>query len=257
VTVYSVLLAGFAVLLARLSGHREFAVGIPFASQARTGCGALIGDGVNTLPLRLQVEADASFEQLVKECHAALLDAADNQDLTTYTLLGALAREPRDSHGALSDVIFNLNPRVPPLDFGAVDYSVRDCPKAALVKQLFFNLNETADAFTLDVHYRTALFRETTIARWAGYYLRLLEARLLAVARIGHALARQRALDENHLARLAIFVDRAADAARFHVERFDLDFGRGERRIGHNGPGRRGAAAMRGFSSGFRHLRTS
>jgi hypothetical protein len=73
---------------------------------------------------------------------------------------------------------------------------------------------------------------------------------------VRHALAGQRAFDKNHLARLAVLVDGAADAARVHVERIDFDGGRDERGIGGDVSGRRGTAAMR-FSSGFRHLRTS
>src|SRR6516225_627414 len=59
--------------------------------------------------------------------------------------------------------------------------------------------------------------------------LRLFETRFLPVARIGDTFAGQRALDENDLAGRAVFRDGAADAARFHVERVDIEFGHLER----------------------------
>ncbi|MNN23904.1 hypothetical protein D3C81_1373160 [compost metagenome] len=58
----------------------------------------------------------------------------------------------------------------------------------------------------------------------------LLVARLAAETAIADRLAWQRALDEDHFARRAILIDQAADAARLHVEAFDLDNRFGRRR---------------------------
>ena len=176
VTLYSVLLAGFAVLLARLSDQSDFAIGIPFASQALAGAGDLIGDGVNTLPLRLTLESGETFASLGQRCHRALLDAADHQDLTLYTLLSAPEWNRRVERSPLTDIIFNLNPRVAALDFGGPASTLRDCAKAALTKDLFFNFNDAGDRLVLDVHFRTALFDAATIDRWVGHYQTLLTA---------------------------------------------------------------------------------
>src|SRR5262249_36282825 len=126
VTLYSTLLAAFGVLLSKLSGQSEFAIGIPFASQAQAGRDAMLGDGVNPLPLRLRVQSGDSFAALARRCHEALLDAAEHQDLTLYTLLSALGRRQRAERGTLTDLVFNLNPPLPPLDFGGARGSVRD-----------------------------------------------------------------------------------------------------------------------------------
>ncbi len=176
VTLYSVLLAGFAVLLARLTGQFDFAIGIPFASQALAGADHLIGDGVNTLPLRLGLDPDETFAALARRSHRALLDAADNQDLTLYTLLNAPGWRRRAERSSLTDIVFNLNPRIEPLDFGGPAGTLRDCAKPALVKDLFFNLNDAGDRLTLDVHFRTALFDAVTIGRWINHYETLLAA---------------------------------------------------------------------------------
>src|SRR5690606_26823901 len=53
---FTVLLAGFAGLLTRLSGESEVVVGIPAAGQSVTGQKHLVGHCVNTLPLRLLLE---------------------------------------------------------------------------------------------------------------------------------------------------------------------------------------------------------
>ncbi|MEO6967398.1 MAG: amino acid adenylation domain-containing protein, partial [Rhodanobacteraceae bacterium] len=185
VTLYSLLLAGFGVWLARLSGQHDFAIGIPFAGQALAGSDHLIGDGVNTLPLRLSVPGQMPFGELARATHRALLDASEHQDITLQTLLHELG-VTRGSGRRLAEVIFNLNPRVPRLAFTGLDYSLRDCAKAALSRELFFNLNDSGKTLTLDLHYLTALFDEPTIRRWIGHYETLLGA---AAADDGIALA--------------------------------------------------------------------
>ena len=186
VTIYSLLLAGVGALLSRLSGQSDFAISVPIATQAATGRHRLIGDGVNTLPLRMSIDPSEPFITLVQRCHRWLLDATDNQDVTLRTLQNALENVARD--GVLSSVIFNLNPRVPALDFGTLDYRLRDCAKAAQVSELFFNFNDSGQQLTLDLHYRTTLFHARTVRRWIVHYQTLLRAAIADVQIASRAL---------------------------------------------------------------------
>ena len=174
VTLYSLLLAGFGVFLARLSGQNDFAIGIPFAGQALAGSGALIGDGVNTLPLRVRVDPQRDFRELVARVHTALLDAAENQDLTLLNILRALPPRRCGARSALGEVIFNLNPRMRDPAFAGLITHWHDCRHAALLWDLFFNLNDSGRALTLDLHYRTALYDAATIRDWIVRFERVL-----------------------------------------------------------------------------------
>ena len=57
-TLYMTLLAGWAALLARLSGQDEVVIGSPVAGRARAETEPLIGFFVNTLAMRLKVGRD-------------------------------------------------------------------------------------------------------------------------------------------------------------------------------------------------------
>ncbi|MEO7917425.1 MAG: amino acid adenylation domain-containing protein, partial [Dokdonella sp.] len=173
VTLYSLLLHGFARLLAELSGQRDLVIGIPFAGQAVAGSGHLVGDGADMLPLRLQLDAATHSDDALLATHRRLLDAADHQDLSLNTLIrnGVL---PTAGNG-LTRVVFNLNPRVPPLQFSGLEHSLRDCPKTALFWDLFINLSEIEDHLSLDLHYASALFDADTISTFAARYRALLE----------------------------------------------------------------------------------
>jgi amino acid adenylation domain-containing protein len=174
VTLYSLLLAGFGGFLARLSGQRDFVIGIPFAGQALAGSAALIGDGVNTLPLRLRIDPECAVDELVAAANTALLDAAENQDLTLLNILRALGPRRRGARSTLGDVVFNLNPRVRDPAFTGVTTKWQDCRHAALLWDLFFNLNDSGRALSLDLHYRTALYDTATIRGWIAQFERVL-----------------------------------------------------------------------------------
>ncbi|HET6906886.1 MAG TPA: amino acid adenylation domain-containing protein, partial [Rhodanobacteraceae bacterium] len=177
ITFYSLLLAGLSALLSRLSGQHDLTIGVPFAGQVLTGRRGLIGDCVNTLPLRVSVEDEQSFEHLAFAMHRELLDAGENQDLTLYTVLRALDL-PAGERPRLAEVVFSLNPRMSTRAFDKLHHSVRDCERAALFPELFFNLYESDGGLSLDLHYRTAYFDDATIRRWISHYETLLGAAL-------------------------------------------------------------------------------
>ena len=177
ITFYSLLLAGVSVLLSRLSGQHDLSIGVPFAGQALTGRHGLIGDCVNTLPLRVHVEDEQTFDHLAFAMHRELLDAGENQDLTMHTVLHALDQSAGE-RPRLADAVFSLNPRISTRAFEKLRYSVRDCERAALFPELFFNLYETDGGLSLDLHYRTAYFDDATIRRWISHYEMLLGAAL-------------------------------------------------------------------------------
>ncbi|HET7557589.1 MAG TPA: amino acid adenylation domain-containing protein, partial [Rhodanobacteraceae bacterium] len=178
ITFYSLLLAGMSALLSRLSGQHDLTIGIPFAGQVLTGRHGLIGDCVNTLPLRVCVEDEQSFDHLAFAMHRELLDIGENQDLTMYSVLHALEQPQGGERARLAEVVFSLNPRLPTRAFDKLQHDVRDCERAALFPELFFNLYEVDGGLSLDLHYRTAHFDDATIRRWISHYETLLAAAL-------------------------------------------------------------------------------
>ena len=61
----AVLLAGFEVLLARLSGQEDVVVGVPAAGQSVGGHDGLVGHCVNMLPLRARVDPERPVAMLL------------------------------------------------------------------------------------------------------------------------------------------------------------------------------------------------
>ncbi|KQX97342.1 hypothetical protein ASD22_08670 [Rhodanobacter sp. Root480] len=185
VSLCSLLLSGFGVLLSRLSGQCDFAVAVPFAGLALADTRALMGDGVSSLPLRMQVEPALPFDELVTRTHAALLEAADHQGLTLTAIQRMLGVRANNGEAALTGVEFNLLPRVPSVAFEGLSYELQECPRAAMDWDLSFNLSDSGKALALNLHYATARYDAVTVRRWIGFY----EALLSCVAGLGSIMA--------------------------------------------------------------------
>ncbi|MFC9892196.1 amino acid adenylation domain-containing protein [Nocardia sp. NPDC127579] len=91
VSPFMVVHAALAVLLARLSGQSEVAIGSVIAGRGDGELDDLVGMFVNTLVLRSRVDPAATFETLLAATKDADLDAFGNADLPFERLVEVLA----------------------------------------------------------------------------------------------------------------------------------------------------------------------
>lgn len=174
-TLFTILLTGFQVLLARLSGQDDIVVGIPSAGQSAIGGENLIGHCVNFLPLRSRIDRDLTFAEFLEQTRRAVLDAYEHQNYTYGTLVRKLGI-PRDpSHLPLVDVQFNLERLGSNLSFPRLRVAVDANPKAFVNFDLFMNVVESADGLVIDCDYNRDLFDQATVMRWLGHFETLLE----------------------------------------------------------------------------------
>ncbi|MFI6775436.1 amino acid adenylation domain-containing protein [Nocardia sp. NPDC050412] len=80
-SVFMVVHAALAVLLARLSGGSDIAIGTPVAGRGQRALDELVGMFVNTLTLRTSVERGMAFDELVEQTRATDLAAFAHADL--------------------------------------------------------------------------------------------------------------------------------------------------------------------------------
>ncbi|MEU8971084.1 amino acid adenylation domain-containing protein [Streptomyces monashensis] len=69
-TVFTVLLAGYALLLGRLAQQEDVIVAAPVAGRGGVDVEPLIGCFINTLPLRLELDEDQTFTDLLERARA-------------------------------------------------------------------------------------------------------------------------------------------------------------------------------------------
>src|SRR6202035_1802955 len=77
-TLFSVLLAGYAAILSRLSGQSDVVIGTATAGRNRKEVENLIGFFSNILPLRLTLTSDSTGATLINQAHNVALQAMTN-----------------------------------------------------------------------------------------------------------------------------------------------------------------------------------
>ncbi|EON30328.1 Non-ribosomal peptide synthetase modules-related protein, partial [Gordonia terrae C-6] len=108
VTAFMVLHASVAVVLSRLSGTSDIAVGSPVAGRGRAELDALIGMFVNTLVLRTSVDPAATFGEMVRLVRDTDLDAFAAADVPFEYLVEALAPTRSEAFAPLTQVLLTL-----------------------------------------------------------------------------------------------------------------------------------------------------
>ena len=94
VTLFTLIAAGFAAYLQRLSGQEDFAIGTPIADRTVAGTGSLVGLLTETLALRVRPAGSLPFADFLQTVRADFIDALDHQDMP-FAELVRLLNPPR------------------------------------------------------------------------------------------------------------------------------------------------------------------
>ncbi|MGW4285188.1 amino acid adenylation domain-containing protein, partial [Nocardia sp. NPDC004750] len=169
--------AAFAVLLARLSGSWDLAIGSPVAGRGEAELDDLVGMFVNTLVLRTDIEPQWSFEELLDHVRESDLAAFSHTELPFERLVEILDPVRAPSHHPLFQVaLFFQNMRqvgleLPDITIEEVKF---DSQVANFELQLTVVPTEEGEAMSAMFTYATDLFDESTIAGFARRFVRLL-----------------------------------------------------------------------------------
>lgn len=174
-TLFTTLLGGFQVLMAKLCQQPDFAVLVPAAAQSLLGSEVLVGHCVHLLPVRSRMDASLAVADFLKQLQATVLDAYDHQDITYGTLVHELGLKRGAEWLPLTTVQFNLEKVGTGVQFHGLQSHVASNPKRAVNFDMFLNIAESADGLTLSLDYNRLLFRRETVAGWMEQYRRVLE----------------------------------------------------------------------------------
>ncbi len=173
-TPFMLLLSVFQSLLHRYSGQQDIRIGVPSANRPRLETQGLIGFFINTLVLRVELEARLPFSELLARTRQATLEAQANQDLPFEQLLEAF---PQAREQGLFQVLFNHQQRdltalrrLPGLLADELPWHSRE---AKFDLQLHSE-EDRSGRLSLSFDYADELFDPRTIERLAGHFVSLL-----------------------------------------------------------------------------------
>lgn len=178
VTLFSVLLAAFAVLLRAHVGEDEVVVGTPVSGRERPELAGLIGFFTNTLVLRCDLAAGPTFRQLIQRLWAEVRGALAHQDLPFEKLVEELHPDRDLAQNPLFQVLFSYRYEEEGaglrLDGCDVRQVLGDTGTARF--DLTLSLARTTAGVTGRLEYSTDLFEAATAERIAARYVSVVAA---------------------------------------------------------------------------------
>ncbi|WP_336081221.1 amino acid adenylation domain-containing protein [Nocardia sp. SSK8] len=149
VSVFMVVHAALAVLLARLGGTGDIVIGTPVAGRGEEALDELVGMFVNTLALRTPVDPGTGFREFLDTVRTTDLDAFAHADIPFEQLVQALDPTRSTAHHPLFQVSLSLQNFVEPvLELPGLRFEVEDFDRRASAFDLTFDLRERFDDTT-------------------------------------------------------------------------------------------------------------
>ncbi|MGB7362449.1 MAG: amino acid adenylation domain-containing protein, partial [Rhodococcus sp. (in: high G+C Gram-positive bacteria)] len=183
-TLFMAMHAAWSVLLSALSSSRDIAVGTPIAGRGEQELDDMVGMFVNTLALRVDVNPDLTFAELIESVRETDLAAFGNADVPFEQLVEALNPVRSTAYHPLFQVGFSFQ-NLSPVSFELPDLTVSDAGFDFDVSQFDLHLivSESpaggSDGGTGQIAmltYATSLFDESTAEVFVQRFLRVLDS---------------------------------------------------------------------------------
>jgi len=159
-TLYMTLLAGWAILLGRLSGERDVAIGTPVANRRSLEIENLIGFFVNMLVARIDISGRPTVGEMLQRVKRQALAAQQHQDIPFEQVVELVQPARSLAHSPLFQSVFAWQdalegkPELPGLETAPLPSS----PHAVSKFDLTFSLQETDGRIEGWLEYATGLF---------------------------------------------------------------------------------------------------
>jgi Condensation domain/Phosphopantetheine attachment site len=179
VPLFSVLLAGYGLLVRHHTAQKYFVVGMPVANREYAGLAGAMGPFADLLPIRLAPHADLAVTDLVHATHEAILASRRLMGLPFGEILSASRpRQVTGRHPLFQTVVNLVEDEGPPV-FAGLDLTELPQPPRDAGFDLFFDFRPDGDGlfstleFTCDLYSRDsaqALLKElvTTLDALTG-----------------------------------------------------------------------------------------
>jgi radical SAM superfamily enzyme YgiQ (UPF0313 family) len=174
----SLLQAVYCVLLFKLTLQEDIVTGFPVTGEKHVSPRQVLSSFTVTLPIRIRIDGDESFESFARQVHRTIDTAYENRQFPVETLAESMGGKLYDTLLAVQTMEFDdlengelSDARKTELQAMPYGYEPLHSPLP-----LVFTAVEVAQRVFFSVLYRTKLFKEETILRWIDYFNEIIDA---------------------------------------------------------------------------------
>jgi len=173
-TLFMVLLAALARLVAELTGEDDVTLGTLVAGRDRAEVRPLIGLFLNALPLRVRADRSAGFRGALANARDATLGALAHAELPFERIVADLNPPRHPRRNPIFDVVLNYLPPAPTRTLGdlAVE-ALEPSPEVSAPFDLMWRIVEHDSLLQIRLEYRQGRFAPARICAWLDRYLDL------------------------------------------------------------------------------------
>ncbi|WP_087978403.1 non-ribosomal peptide synthetase [Bacillus safensis] len=175
-TTYTVLLAGYSILLSKLSRQEDIIIGSPVVGRTHPDIQSVIGMFVNTLALRTRPSGHQTAAEFASNVHQLVLEANEHQLYPFEELVDQVQTVRDTSRHPIFDVVFSMeNADIRDLSMDGLHIVPQPFEENIAKFDLTLTGNESADQIKLVFDFNCSIFQKTSIEKWKEYFLHLLE----------------------------------------------------------------------------------
>ncbi|MDC0535845.1 amino acid adenylation domain-containing protein, partial [Francisellaceae bacterium] len=178
VSLYSVLISAFYVLLHKYSGQDDIIIGSPIANRHYSQVQDLVGFFVNTLVMRQSIDPEQSILKLIEQVRADISESQRYQDIPFEKIVGELNIIRDESRHPLFQVSFraqSFSSEAQAKEFNQYLDAEPLRNEQTAKFDLDMLINDGEDQLKGVIEYATSLFAPETIERLKQHYLNVLE----------------------------------------------------------------------------------
>jgi len=175
-SLFTVLIAIFGVLQAKLTGSDDIVIGVPVAGRRHSDLKQIIGMFVNTLPIRIHPKSKNSFTEYLQNIRSMTLKCFDNQEFPYEKIIENLELNKENDGNPLFNTLISLNnidqtaSKVRNLQVKLLDFE-----KTTSKFDLIFHIGENEDELNCSFEYNTQIFKKKSIDRLVKYVTTLID----------------------------------------------------------------------------------
>jgi len=173
-TLFTVLLAAYSVVLARLTGSDDVLIAVPMAARVKRETESVIGLFMNTVAIRVRIDRDGTLSDLLRSVHAATVRAMEHQDLPFDRVVELVKPERDPARLPLVQVMFSMEESWDVPDHGGLRWRPELMENGTAKFEIGLTVTDAPSGPHVRINYNAALFESATVERQAGNLLTVL-----------------------------------------------------------------------------------